>query len=182
MERINFGCSVKNIPIPKNKEYLKRLIDMTEKLIKRMRWRAHYFLHPSSSSEENQETFGFRSKKSPPQIPELNEFESKMASLVQNIEFKPDFRPTEFQKNLSDHTKAIGKDGKLFVPADKTTNFYTMEKKEYKGMLKKSIEKEYKKAPAAAEIEINKKAKVIAENLRIENRVEKLAKKTRSLP
>ena len=142
-----------------------------------MRWRAHYFLHPSSSSEENQETFGFRSKKSPPQIPELNEFESKMASLVQNIEFKPDFRPTEFQKNLSDHTKAIGKDDKLFVPADKTTNFYIMEKKEYKGMLKKSIEKEYKKAPAAAEIEINKKAKVIAENLHIENRVEKLAKK-----
>ena len=44
-------------------------------------------------------------------------------------------------------------------------------------MLKKSIEKEYKKTPAAAESEINKKAKSIAENLLIENRVEKLARK-----
>ena len=44
-------------------------------------------------------------------------------------------------------------------------------------MLKKSIEKEYKKTLAAAESEINKKAKSIAENLPIENRVEKLARK-----
>ena len=176
MDKINFGCSVKNIPIPSNKEYLKRLIDATEKLIKRMRWRAHYFLH-LPSPREKQETFGFNSKKSPPQIPELNEFESKMASLIQNIEFKADFKPTEFQKNLSGHTDAISKDNKLYVPADKTTNFYKLAKEDYKGMLKKSIEKEYKKTPAAAESEINKKAKSIAENLLIENRVEKLARK-----
>ena len=175
MDKINFGRSVKKIPILSNKEYLKRLIDATEKLIKRMRWRAHYFLHPPSLREK-QETFGFNSKKSPPQTPELNKFESKMASLIQNIEFKADFKPTEFQKNLSGHTDAISKDNKLYVPADKTTNFYKLAK-DYKGMLKKSIEKEYKKTPAAAESEINKQAKSIAENLLIENRVEKLARK-----
>jgi len=32
MERFNFDCSTKNIPIPTNKEYLKRLIEMTEEL------------------------------------------------------------------------------------------------------------------------------------------------------
>ena len=52
-----------------------------------------------------------------------------------------------------------------------------MAKEDYKGMLKKSIKKEYKKTPAAVESEINKKAKSIAENLLIENRVEKLARK-----
>ena len=50
MERFNFNCSTKNTPIPTNKEYVKRLIEMTEKLINRMRWRAYHFLKVAEHS------------------------------------------------------------------------------------------------------------------------------------
>ena len=81
MEKINFECPTRNIPIPTNKEYLKRLIEMTEKLTKRMRWRAYHFLNPSPT-KQRQETYGFKTTKSPPHVPELNEFESKMINLI----------------------------------------------------------------------------------------------------
>ena len=136
MEKFNFNCSTKNIPIPTNKEYLKRLIDMTEKLINRMRWRAYHFLNPSTAPD-HRETYGFNSKKTPPQVPELNEFEAKMTNLIQNIESKAS-RPSEFQKKLSEHVESVNKDNNLYVPADKTTNFYKMNANDYKTLLKKT--------------------------------------------
>ena len=153
MERFNFNCSTKIIPIPTNKEYLKRPIEMTEKLINRMRWRAYHFLNPSTASD-HRETYGFNSKKTSPQVPELNEFETKITNLIQNIEFKAP-RPSEFQKKLSEHVESINKDDNLYVPAEKTTNFYKMNTNDYKTLLKKNIEKEYKKAPDNAEMHIN---------------------------
>lgn len=175
MERFNFNCSTKNIPIPTNKQYLKRLIEMTEKLINRMRWRAYHFLNPSTAPD-HRETYGFNSKKTPPQVPELNEFEAKMTNLIQNIEFKAP-RPSEFQKKLSEHVESISKDNNLYVPADKTSNFYKMNASDYKTLLKKNIEKEYKKAPDNAEMHINTEAKVFAQTLKIDDRVETLAPK-----
>ena len=175
MERFNFNCSTKNIPMPTNKEYLKRLIEMTEKLINRMRWRAYHFLN-SSSESDHRETYGFNSKKTPPQVPELNEFEAKMTNLIQNIEFK-DLRSTEFQNELSKHVESMSKDNNLYVPADETTNFYKMNASDYNTLLKKNIEKEYRKAPDNAEMHINTEAKAFAQTLKIDDRVEKLAPK-----
>ena len=146
---------------------------MTEKLINRMRWRAYHFLNPSTASDLR-ETYGFNSKKTSPQVPELNEFETKMINLIQNIEFKAP-RPSEFQKKLSEHVESINKDDNLYVPADKTTNFYKMNTNDYKTLLKKNIEKEYKKAPDNAEMHINTEAKVFAQTLKIDDRVERLA-------
>ena len=37
---------MRNIPIPTNKEYTKRLIEKTEDVLLRMRWKALFFLHP----------------------------------------------------------------------------------------------------------------------------------------
>ena len=155
--------------------YMKRLIEMTEKLINRMRWRAYHFLNPSSESE-HRETYGFNSKKTPPQVPELSEFEAKMTNLIQNIEFKEP-RPTEFQKELSEHVESMNKDNNLYVPADKTTNFYKMNVSDYNTLLKKNIEKEYRKAPDNADMQINTEAKAFAQTLKIDDRVEKLAPK-----
>lgn len=173
MQRINFDCSTKNIPIPTNKEYHKRLIEMTGKLINRMRWRAYHFLKPSTINNE-QQTYGFKSKKTPPQVPELNEFETKMTNMIHNIEFRTP-RPSEFQHKLSEHTEAINKDANLYIPADKTTNFYRMTTDNYKSLLKKNIEKEYKKAPVDTVSEINNQAKDIARNLNLSDRIETLA-------
>ena len=65
----------------------------------------------------------------------------------------------------------------VFVPADKTTNFYTMSTHDYKALLKKNIKKEYKKVPPSSEHNINIQAKIIAQDLELDDRIEKLAPK-----
>ena len=42
--RVNFGDSLKNIPIPSNQFYLKCMIDKIESLIGRIRWKAHFLM------------------------------------------------------------------------------------------------------------------------------------------
>lgn len=72
---------MKNIPIPQPQMYMTKLIEKTEDLIRRMRWRAHFFLNPPTMQEKKQ-TFGFKSTKSPPFIEELKDFEDKMLKLI----------------------------------------------------------------------------------------------------
>ena len=52
MEAKNFGYSLKNIPIPGKKAYLKRLIGQIENFIKRIRWKAHFFEKTLVEEEE----------------------------------------------------------------------------------------------------------------------------------
>ena len=171
MEKINFECSTKNIPIPPSRDYLTRLIELTEKLIRIMRWRAYHFLNPSVPGERKG-TFG----KNPPQVPELSEFEDRIAAMIQRIEFRIP-APPKFQISLSKHIDTVKKSSEIFVPADKTTNNYKMPPEHYKAILQKNIEKEYAKAPTDLEQCINSKAKDIALNLQIDNRVETLTHK-----
>ena len=43
MERINLGYSLKNIPIPSQKSYLKSFISKVDSFIHRIRWKAFFF-------------------------------------------------------------------------------------------------------------------------------------------
>ena len=43
-KRLDLGYSLKNIPLPSPDTYTARLIEKVEDLIKRMRWRAFFFL------------------------------------------------------------------------------------------------------------------------------------------
>ena len=122
MEPVNLGYSTKNIPIAKPTEYLKCLIDKTDSFLRRVRWKAYHFLNPTEHSTTK--TYGFPTTKSPPPIKELNVFEDKMLKLIQNIEFKKD--KCEFQKQLSQDTSKIKADAKMYIPADKTTNYYRL--------------------------------------------------------
>ena len=45
-EQFNFGYSTKNIPICSEKQYIKALINKTEKFVKNLRWRTFFFLNP----------------------------------------------------------------------------------------------------------------------------------------
>ena len=75
MQPVNLGYSTKNIPVAQPKEYLKCLVTKTESFLRRIRWKAYHFLKPDESAESaSQETFGFRSTKSPPPMKELEEF------------------------------------------------------------------------------------------------------------
>ena len=174
MDKISFNYSTKNIPCAKKKTYVTTLIGKTEKLIKNMRWRAFHYLHPKDDTE-GKETYGFSSRRSPPVIEEMRLFESRMTELVGNIEFHE--RSNDFQKELNEDLKKVIDDDHLTVKADKTTNFYRMKPRDYKELLDKNIQKDYKKAEKRQATKINKKAKVIAEKLEFADRVEAMARR-----
>ena len=97
MEKFVFAHSQKNIPIPSKKSYLKTLIAKTEDLIQRLRWKTFFFLNPNENSNKKN-TYGFKTQKTAPQIPELNNFEKDLADLINNIKFTK-WRNT-FQREL----------------------------------------------------------------------------------
>lgn len=175
MEKINFGYSMKNIPMPSKEDYTKRLIEMTEKLVRRMRWKAFHYLNPDKSNT-NTETYGFKSRKSPPNIRELQEFEGKMLKLIRSIEFRAPSKDN-FQVKLRNDTNLLKKSGSVFVPADKTTNYYKMTPRHYQDLLDRAVTKDYKKARITTKSEINSEAKMIARSLKIDDRVEIIAPK-----
>ena len=63
----------------------------------------------------------------------------------------------------------------LFVFADKTRNIYELDKPSYQKLYTENITKTYKKSDITQYNSINTEAKIIAENLGIDDRLERLA-------
>ena len=63
----------------------------------------------------------------------------------------------------------------LYVPVDKTTNFYKVEVKNYKKLLQDSIITTYQKTSKDTARKINIKVKHIAEQLKLNDRIEQAA-------
>ena len=122
MEATSFEYSTKNIPLPSEDNYRVKLIERTGQLCRRMRWRAYFYLNPDADKNSSKETFGFKSNQSPPPVTEMAKFEKRMTNMITNIKFKKVSCP--FQKKISSDMKNIKSSDKLFVPADKTTNYY----------------------------------------------------------
>ena len=66
MEKLDIDYSLKNVPIPSNESYLIKLIEKIESVVKRMRWRAHFFLQEKHESDIRREDVEFQSKITPP--------------------------------------------------------------------------------------------------------------------
>ena len=47
-----------------------------------------FLLAPAKKRPKAKETYGFKSSKSPPTVPELKEFEDGMLNIVQNVKFR----------------------------------------------------------------------------------------------
>ena len=144
MERVNIDYSLKNIPIPSNQSFLKCMIEKIESLIRRMRWKAHFF--DSNNTENNSSlnfNFGFKSDKTPPQKEHLNAFENDLYDMVRCIQFRSS--RNVFQKQLATDIKQIKETDFVLVSADKTTNMYIMSVQEYHKLLTENITKTYKK-------------------------------------
>ena len=168
--------SLKNIPIPRNDVYMKALIEKVESLIKRMRWRAHFFLRGSDSGEADAERTRpkLNSRKCPPQVEELAPFESDMLRLIESIEFR---RVTDhFQDTLENDMREIKSSSEIIVRADKTRNLYKMSVDQYDKLLHENVTKHYKFAPARLYDDINVEAQRIARRLQIADRMDVLAK------
>ena len=174
MEKFNIGYSTKNIPLPSRNDYLQRLIEKTEQFLRRMCWKAHFFLN-SDTTSSSKETYGFKSTKNPPPIEELKEFEDDMLKMIQSVKFKQ--INNSFLNKLKDDTDLIRNEPKLLIAADKTTNFYKLEPSTYIDLLKKNINKSYKKAQPEVTRAIHKESKDIATKLDIDDRVDTTAYK-----
>ena len=168
-EQFNFGYSAKNIPICSEKQYIKALINKTEKFVKNLRWRTFFFLNPDLENS-TKETYGFNSTKSPPFIPELKEFEHGLALLIENMKFRK--FDNEFQKLLKNDLNKIKREKKLLIRADKTSNYYKLSSEQYESLITKGIQKEYKKTNEKIVWQVNAENKRIAEKLELGDRID----------
>ena len=168
-DRINLDYSRKNIPLPSKDSYMKSLIAKTENFIKRVRWKVFFFENPSEK-EASEEKYGFRTTKTPPQNPALNEFENDMYDLISNVEFKAN-KP-QFQEKMIKDIREIRNSGKVILPADKTNNLYKVSVEDYTKLLHDSITSEYRKSSEKTKKNIDKESAVIAQSLKLADRMQ----------
>ena len=174
---MSLSYSLKNIPVPSNRLYMKKLIEAAESVMKRMRWRAFFFLKSDDEVVEQgeEEYYGFNSRRCPPQMDELKSFENDMEKLIENIQFR---RPRDtFQRTLQRDAAYIRGSRDIFVPADKTKNIYRMERAQYERLLHENITKHYRVAEDGTYDEINKEAQAIASGLGIADRIDAMARR-----
>ena len=139
-----------------------------------MRWKA-FFFNNQQKDQERAETFGIKTRKCPPQVQEMISFENDLFDMIKNVKFK--LVRNTFQSQLNQDLNKIRQSKNIFVFADKTRNIYELSKEAYNKLLKENITKTYKKADDNTYNEINMEAKNIASKLKIDDRVECLAKK-----
>ena len=174
MDQVNFGYSTKNIPIPSEKDFTIELIKSVEKFVKNLKWRAFHYLNPVNN-RQRKETYGFNTTSPPPKVDELNELKDMLYDLVVSIKFKK--HSNEFQSKLKEDIRNIARESKMYIAADKTNNFYKVPKELHEELLKKQIQKDYKKTDESNVKDITKKDKVIASKLEIDDRVYTTAKR-----
>ena len=138
MEQVNFGTSLKNIPIPSKQDYLFELIHSVGVFVANLRWRVFFFLNPVESSKT--EKYGLKSTKPAPSVKELKQFEDALYDLVKNVKFKQSPSNT-LQNTLKQNIGEIFNEEKVYVPADKTRNFYKIAKDAYKTLVAKNVER-----------------------------------------
>ena len=146
---------------------MRLMVAKTEKFIRNLPWRVWHFKHATKS--ERSETYGFRSLNTPPADKELHAFEQDLLMLVKNIKFRR--YGDEFQAKMKRDIKDIAESGEIWVKADKTSNFYKMEARDYDKKLTENISKDYKKERVTITREINAEAKELVSKIGIEDRV-----------
>ena len=168
MDQVRFDYSMKNISIPTQREFIIELISSVEKFIKNLKWRAHHYLNPFQQNTQKK-TFGFNSTSPPPKVAELEELQDMLYGLIINIKFRN--YSNQFQNQLKKDTKEIAKEKRLFIAADKTTNFYKLTNEKHDELLQKNITKDYKKADAEIVKDITKADKKVAAELELDDRI-----------
>ena len=125
---------MKNIPIASRKEYIVELTHSTREFVNNSRWRVLHYLNPSKK-QGNKQTYGLKSTKRCEPVPELQELEEKLYDMVKNIKFKE--VSNRFQDKLNEDISKIETEPKVFMKADKTTNYYKVEVKKSEEMVER---------------------------------------------
>ena len=84
-----------------------------------MRWKAFHYLNPVRAAEK--EPLGFKAKNCPPTIEETRSFEEGMITMIQNITYKA--VKCKYQQALKNDIASVKNENRLFVKANKSTNF-----------------------------------------------------------
>ena len=103
----------------------------------------------------------------------MKEFENDILTMIENIEFRR--VSDEFLKKLDEDIRKINSSEKIFVPADKTQNFYQIDKYTYDKILTENVTKTYKKSSTTLPNKINMEAKRIAKKFSIDDKMEIMA-------
>ena len=184
-KRFDINYSLKNIPIPSTTTYLTRLIEKVESVVKRMRWKAFFFLKGKEDDQADDdvddqtrtsETFGFKTRKWPPKVEEMDKFEDDLLKMIERVQFRK--VTDDFQNKLREDIDTIRKSKDVIVRGDKTRNFYAVTEDQYEKLLTNNITKNYRSAPVPAGTynTINQEAQRIAKELEIDERMECMAK------
>ena len=88
MEKISFSYSLKNIPYPDKSSYTFKLMEKIESVIKRIRWKAHFYLNKETQEKQQKNTSGFKSRHHPPQCNLFEEFEKDVFDIIKSIKFR----------------------------------------------------------------------------------------------
>ena len=122
--RALYDYSLKNIPIPSKTSYNLKLIEKIESVIKRMWWKAYFFLNEGKCQSDNKNTFGFTSRYHPTQIFELEKFEKDLFNIANSIKFSNN--RNDFRQKLDADIADVKQSKNVFVFANKTSNIYKM--------------------------------------------------------
>ena len=172
MQKFNFDISLKNIPIPNQKVFMKQMISKTENFVSRIRWATDVFMYPEKY-QRSKVTYGFKSTHTAPVSPLLKPFEEELYDLISKLEYN-DYR-SAFQNKMAAAVSHINKSNKVFIFGDKTTNIYEVRPDYYNKLLADNITKDYKlvdkNKPDPVSL-VDEEARRIAERLDIADRVE----------
>ena len=173
MEKLNFGYSLKNIPIPDEKSCKLHLSEKIEISIQKMRWRASFFINNNKKATEDYKqgfSYGLKSGRSPPQVKDLIQFEDDLVRIVKELNFRK--VKNNFQKVLCEDMKQMYTSKKTLTPAGKTSNIYRLNKNDYLNLLRNAITKTYKKANKNIGTKINKEGVKFAKQEDILDKIE----------
>ena len=171
MENILFDYSMKNIRTPPRDKYKITLLDKVEGVIKRMRWKAFFFLSPSTKYQQSK--INLKSRKCPPPIDELKPFEDDIFDLMDKLKFKSVRNP--FQERLKKDIKKINASDKVLVFADKTRNIFGLDKEQLKKLLRENISKSCKKSDEQSVDMVNQELKDITAKHEIGDKIEAMS-------
>ena len=141
-----------------------------------MCWHAAFVLGIIQKPAEKKETYGFNTLNPPPIVPQLDSWKARLFSIVSNLEFR---RSTNNQqKKMKEELKNMKNETKLFIKADKSNNYYKVEPEEYSELLKRDMEKGYKRIIDPEDVnKVTRGDKKIAEDLKLDDRIFKTSER-----
>ena len=173
----NYEYSLKNIPLPSERTYLKCLTDKVDNFIRRLRWKAFWYDRKQNKTSNDDDevpiNYYFKTSNTPPTNIHLKAFEDELYEMIRNIEFT--HVHDSFQSQLRRDVRDIRSSENVLVFADKSTNLYEVDKDTYSKLLNDNITHTYKKTHNGAIDTIDREAKRIASTLGLSDRMDRFA-------